>query len=113
MYVCCVNEIFYILNELRYVRLLCECLFVADPSNVADSTDFFDRPAQELFIWAVLLNRQSLAKLFWREGNVSTNAFCIFLGRVFAHGAMGRRIDPSWGGPIELFLVPASAPRLV
>ena len=30
--------------------------------------------------------------------------------RVFAHGAMGRRIDPSWGGPIELFLVPASAP---
>ena len=22
-------------------------------------------------------------------------------------------IDPSWGGPIELFLVPASAPRLV
>ena len=31
----------------------------------------------------------------------------------FPHGAMGRRIDPSWGGPIELFLVPASAPRLV
>ena len=28
--------------------------------------------------------------------------------RVFAYGAMGRRIDPSWGGPIELFLVPAS-----
>ena len=27
--------------------------------------------------------------------------------------AMGRRIDPSWGGPSELFLVPASAPRLV
>ena len=26
---------------------------------------------------------------------------------------MGRRIDPSWSGPIELFLVPASAPRLV
>ena len=34
-------------------------------------------------------------------------------GRAFAHGAMGRRIDPSWDGPIELFLVPASAPRLV
>ena len=33
--------------------------------------------------------------------------------RVFAHGAMGRRIDPSWGEPIELFLVPASALRLV
>ena len=33
--------------------------------------------------------------------------------RAFAPGAMGRRIDPSWGGPIELFLVSASAPRLV
>ena len=30
-----------------------------------------------------------------------------------AHGAMGCRIDPSWGRPIELFLVPASAPWLV
>ena len=30
--------------------------------------------------------------------------------RAFAHGAMGRRIDPLRGGPIELFLVPASAP---
>ena len=29
--------------------------------------------------------------------------------RVFAHGAMGHRIDPSWSGPIELFLVPTSA----
>ena len=33
--------------------------------------------------------------------------------RAFAHGAMGRRIDPSWGGPIELFLVPASARKAV
>ena len=33
--------------------------------------------------------------------------------RAFAHGAMGRRIDPSWSGSIELFLVPTSAPRLV
>ena len=29
------------------------------------------------------------------------------------HPTNGRRIDPSWVGPIELFLVPASAPRLV
>ena len=28
--------------------------------------------------------------------------------RAFAHGAMGRRIDPSWGESIELFLVLAS-----
>ena len=33
--------------------------------------------------------------------------------RAFAHGAKGRWIDPSWSGPIELFLVPTSAPRLV
>ena len=36
-----------------------------------------------------------------------------FMVTAFAHGAMGFRIDPPWGGPIELFLVPASAPRLV
>ena len=33
--------------------------------------------------------------------------------RAFAHGAMGRRIDPLWGEHIELFLVLATAPRLV
>ena len=40
---------------------------------------------------------------------------CLFRGArcssvviAFAHGAMGRRIDPSWGEPTELFLVPAS-----
>ena len=40
-------------------------------------------------------------------------ARCSSVVRAFVHGAMGRQIDPSWGGPIELFLVPASAPRLV
>ena len=40
-------------------------------------------------------------------------ARCSSVIRTFAHGAMGRRIDPSWGGPIELFLVPASAPQFV
>ena len=40
-------------------------------------------------------------------------ARCSSVVRAFAHGAMGRRIDPSWSEPIELFLVPVSAPRLV
>ena len=40
-------------------------------------------------------------------------ARCSSVVRVFAHGAMGRRIDHSWGGPIYLFLVPARAPQLV
>ena len=44
--------------------------------------------------------------------NIS-GARCSSVVRAFAGGAMGRRIDPSWGGPIELFLVPASAPQLV
>ena len=35
-------------------------------------------------------------------------ARCSSVVRAFAHGAMGHRIDPSWG--LELFLVPASAP---
>ena len=38
---------------------------------------------------------------------------CTSVVRAFAHGAMGRRIDPSWCGPIELFVVAASASRLV
>ena len=33
--------------------------------------------------------------------------------RAFAHGAMGRRIDPSCGGPIELFLVGARCSSVV
>ena len=40
-------------------------------------------------------------------------ARCSSVVRAFAHSAMGRRIDPSWGEPIELFFVPSSAPRLV
>ena len=39
---------------------------------------------------------------------------CSSMVRAFVHGAMGRQVDRSWGGgTIELFLVPASAPRLV
>ena len=39
-------------------------------------------------------------------------ARCSSVVRAYAHGVMDRRIDPLWGEPIELFLVPASAPRL-
>ena len=42
-----------------------------------------------------------------------SGARCSSVVRAFAHGAMGRRIDPARVGPIELFLVPASVPRLV
>ena len=56
-----------------------------------------------------------------QSGFVSTAIYCCFshlclrsgarcssVVRAFAHGAMGRRIDLSWGEPTELFLVPAS-----
>ena len=48
-----------------------------------------------------------------KRASTKTGARCSSMVRAFAHGAMGRQIDPSWGGPIELFLVSASAPRLV
>ena len=48
------------------------------------------------------------------ENTRTQNITCVSsVVRAFAHGAMGRRVDPSWGRPIELFLVPASVPRLV
>ena len=31
-------------------------------------------------------------------------ARCSSVVRAFAHGAMGRRIDASWGGPIQLYI---------
>ena len=57
-----------------------------------------------------------LLKLYF--GNYTKRVYyyrarCRSVVRAFTHGAMGRWIDPSWGGPIEQFLVPASAPRLV
>ena len=55
----------------------------------------------------------SLVTAKWWHPNRCAGARCSSVVRAFAHGAMGRRIDPSWGGPIELFLVPVSAPRLV
>ena len=44
----------------------------------------------------------------WVVGSILHGARCSSVVRAFAHGAMGRRIDPSWSGPIELFLVPRS-----
>ena len=44
--------------------------------------------------------------------HTSMGARCSSVARAFTHSAMGCRIDSSWGGPIDLFLVPASATRL-
>ena len=53
------------------------------------------------------------SRVMKRQTLLLSGARCSSVVRVFAHGAMGRRIDPSWGGPIELFLVPVSDLRLV
>ena len=50
---------------------------------------------------------------FYSISSCIFGARCSSVVRAFGHGAMGRRIDPSWGGPTELLLVPASAPQLV
>ena len=63
-----------------------------------------------------LLNNTLLMKCFIHILNMDygllreSGVRCSSVVRAFAHGAMGHRIYPSWGGPIELFLVPASAP---
>ena len=57
--------------------------------------------------------RNAFVVIYFRIRRGPVGARCSSVVRAFAHGAMDRRIDPSWGGPIELFLVPDSAPRLV
>ena len=65
------------------------------------------------FLWMCTLNPISSSSLLIdNAADISLGAIWSSVLRAFAHGAMGRRIDPSWC-PIKLFLVPASAPRLV
>ena len=59
------------------------------------------------------MGHEGLMMTYHTMSRYSTMGRCSSVVRAFAHGAMGRRFDPSWGGPIKLFLVTASAPRLV
>ena len=59
------------------------------------------------------LNGQTLARSEYFKSAPQKIPFMTDKHKLNAHGAMDRRINPSWGGPIELFLIPASAPRLV
>ena len=67
----------------------------------------YDNRAEDAFIYRFIYLFCYCWSCYYR------GARCSSVVRAFARGAMGRRIDPSWGGPIELFLVPASTPRLV
>nr|KAI8744050.1 transient receptor potential cation channel subfamily M member 2-like [Biomphalaria glabrata] len=50
------------------------CYLTDGQSNL----ETFITPAQELFIWALLMNNLKLSKLFWREGKQSSTAACLF-----------------------------------
>ena len=80
-----------------------------DSTNINTNDRTRKEGRKELFY----LNMQSTHFIYCYMASDMVGARCSSVVRAFAHGAMGRRIDPSWGGPIELFLVPASAPRLV
>ena len=66
-----------------------------------------------LYVWDNIVIALKQVSAIDRWSCFTLGARCSSVVRAFAHGAMGHRIDPAWGGPIELFLVPASAPRLV
>ena len=79
-----------------------------DSTNI-NTNDRTDQGRNEMFY----LNMQSTHFIYCYMAFDMVGARCSSVVRAFAQDAMGRQIDPSWGGPIELFLVPASAPRLV
>ena len=98
-------------NPCRHIgysfRLTARVLLYA-PSHRQDST------YHSLCYTSRLMNKDRNTHCSGSNGSylasVESGARCSSVVRAFAHGAMGRRIDPSWGGTIELFLVPASAP---
>ena len=49
----------------------------------------------------------------WIARSFSLSLYLFYVRLYIASLSSRSGTDPSWGGPIELFLVPASAPRLV
>ncbi|XP_078332506.1 transient receptor potential cation channel subfamily M member-like 2 isoform X3 [Crassostrea virginica] len=58
----------------------------ADEYQVPD----FDNPFQELFLWAVLLNRQEMAKILWKGGKDATAAALVASGML---NSLSRQTD--------------------
>ena len=95
------------LNNTFYLRIYGVEYIVKDQSDSERRNPLhgllFTISSKECFMRTIPLKGKNISSSF--EG-----ARCSSVVRAFAHGGMGRRIDPSWSGPIELFLVPASAP---
>ena len=91
-----------------------QSLFADYPELASDFAAFLS-PHQAVSCGCFMANHEFIrARTFLRKLEVSValvsqhkGARCSSVVRAFAHGAMGRRIDPSWSGPIELFLVQA------
>ena len=86
--------------NLSYLSLEPDCILHVSTTHPIDNSSFL-RCSKSIL---VTVNKHGLDASKTLE---KTGARCSSMVRV------GRRIDPSWGGRIELFLVPASAPRLV
>lgn len=68
---------FYFLFLKIFLETVENELLTSDEYQIPD----FDNPFQELFLWAVLLNRQEMAKILWKGGKVQSicNPFEIFV----------------------------------
>lgn len=61
-------------------------LLTSDEYQIPD----FDNPFQELFLWAVLLNRQEMAKILWKGGKDATAAALVASGML---NSLSRQTD--------------------
>ena len=52
------------------MRFFCGTVLANRKGSVSIQADF-ENPAQELFLWSVLMIRQDMAKIFWAEGKVT------------------------------------------
>ena len=80
-------------------KLVLQKIHVHSPRNAESVVEEF----LLVFLLTGFLNNMILTLELW-------GARCSSVVRAFAHSAMGCRIDPLWDGPIELFLIPTSAP---
>ena len=99
-------------NVLPYSVYMKRCPLIAPPPHTHTHTHCIDRLENTLTLitFPTLTTSIPLNLILMLNSKIGGTARCSSLVRAFAHGAMGRRIDPSLCGPIELFLVPARAP---
>lgn len=65
-----INDDFGAANETNYLELVGDVIkdLTNDYRHMYSGVTEFERPERELFLWALLLKRKSLAVVFWRLG---------------------------------------------